>query len=167
FENPAQLTFGFAWKTGADLTILGDYQYTWWDSFSSVNLDFTQDASGMLSRTLYENFNNTSAYRIGIEWQENEDWTFRAGFARLDAAAPDQSITPMLPEASGNNYDVGASVRISSTLRTDFSYQYHRQDDRRGRTRDPLGNALPTTGLNNGIYTLDANIVAVALGYSF
>ena len=144
-KNPAQLTVGLAYKAGGGLTVLGDYQYTWWDSFDAVHLNFTQDASGMLSRTLYEDYNNTSAYRLGIEWQENADWTFRAGYAHIDAAAPDQTVTPMLPEASGDNYDIGASIRLLPNLKTDIAYQYHRQDDRRGRTRDPIGNTVPTT----------------------
>src|SRR5207249_1845091 len=48
----------------------------------------------------------------------------------------------------------------------DLAYQYIRQNDRRGRTREPLSGPA-TTGMNNGLYTFHAHLFGVSLGYAF
>ena len=53
------------------------------------------------------------------------------------------------------------------SLTADVAYQFVRQGDRRGRTREPIFNQVPTTGLNTGLYTLHAHLFGVSLGYAF
>src|SRR2546426_11145078 len=58
FKNPAMLTLGVAYKIANGWTVLGDYQLTWWSQFVTLPLRFPTDASGLLSRTLFQNYRN-------------------------------------------------------------------------------------------------------------
>jgi hypothetical protein len=58
-------------------------------------------------------------------------------------------------------------VKLRPGLAADFAYQYIRQNDRRGRTREPPLNQVPTTGMNTGVYDFYAHLFGVSLGYAF
>jgi long-chain fatty acid transport protein len=166
-RNPAQMALGVAYKVANGWTLLGDYQYTWWDSFSQLVVTFPKDASGVLSRTLYENYKNTQGFRFAAEWQKDAKWTFRGGYLYHQGAAPAETVTPLLPEGDRNEFTGGVTVKLSKGLTGDLAYQYIKQNDRRGRTREPVFNQVPTTGMNNGLYTFHAHLFGVSLGYAF
>ena len=166
-KNPAELTLGVAYKVANGWTLLGDYQLTFWNQFTQLVLTFPQDASGVLNRTLYQNYQNTNGFRFGAEWVRDATWTFRGGYVRHDGAAPAETVTPLLPEGQRNTFSAGTTVKLSPGLSADLAYQYVRQNDRRGRTREPTFNQVPTTGLNNGLYTLHAHLFAVSLSYAY
>ncbi len=55
---------------------------------------------------------------------------------------------------------------MSDRFRFDLAYQYIDQADRQGRSGDG-GMAAPTTAVNDGLYTFDANLLGITLTYSF
>jgi long-chain fatty acid transport protein len=165
-RNPSLLALGVAYKVANGWTLLGDYQLTWWKQFGVLQLTFPQDLSGLLSRTLYENYRNTSGFRFGAEWAKDAKWTLRGGYLYHDGAAPAETVTPLLPEGDRNEVTAGATVKFTRALTADLAYQYIKQNDRRGRTREPLVGAA-TTGMNNGLYTFHAHLFGVSLGYAF
>lgn len=166
-KNPAELTLGVAYKVGNGWTLLGDYQLTFWSQFPVLVLTFPQDASGVLSRTLYENYQDTHGFRFGAEWVRDAKWTFRGGYLHHGGAAPPETVTPLLPEGDRNEFTAGTTVKLSPGIAANLAYQYIRQNDRRGRTREPLFNQVPTTALNNGLYTFHAHLFGVSLSYAF
>ncbi len=165
-KNPAMLTLGVAYKVANGWTLLGDYQLTWWSQFDTLALVFPTDAYGVLSRTLYERYQNTSGFRLGAEWAKDAKWTFRGGYLYHDGAAPAETVTPLLPEGERNEFTAGTTIKLSNALSADLAYQYIRQNDRRGRTREPTTGAA-TTGMNNGLYTFHAHLFGMSLSYAF
>src|SRR5436309_848364 len=165
-KNPAMLTLGVAYKVANGWTLLGDYQLTWWNSFNELDITFPEDLSGALDRHLFERYQNTSGFRFGAEWAKDAKWTFRGGYLYHGGAAPAETVTPLLPEGQRNEFTAGTTVKLGSTLTADLAYQYIRQNDRRGRTREPLVGAA-TTGLNNGLYNFHAHLFGVSLSYAF
>ena len=166
-KNPSQLALGLAYKLPNGWTLLGDYQLTWWSQFDQLDITFPQDASGLLSRKLFENYHNTSGFRFGAEWAKDAKWTFRGGYLHHGGAAPAETVTPLLPEGQRNEFTAGTTVKLGAALSADLAYQYIRQNDRRGRTREPIFNQVPTTGLNNGLYDFHAHLFGVSLSYAF
>jgi long-chain fatty acid transport protein len=166
-RNPAMLTLGVAYKVANGWTVLGDYQLTWWNSFDELDITFPQDASGLLSRKLFERYDNTSGFRLGAEWEKDAKWTFRGGYLYHEGAAPAETVTPLLPEGSRNEFTGGFTVKLSPGFSADVAYQYIKQNDRRGRTREALFNQAPTTLLNHGVYDFHAHLFGVSLGYAF
>ena len=165
-KNPSQLALGVAYKLANGWTLLGDYQRTWWSQFDELDISFPQDLSGALDRHLFERYRNTNGVRFGAEWAKNAKWTFRGGYLYHGGAAPAETVTPLLPEGQRNEFTVGTTVTLGRALTADLAYQYIRQNDRRGRTREPLVGAA-TTGLNNGLYDFYAHLFGVSLSYAF
>jgi len=163
--NPEQLILGLAYQPRKDWTLFVDYQFTRWGKrFATVNIDF---ANPVLNRVLHEDYQNTNGIRLAAEWAKDAKWTFRGGYLRHQGAAPDQTVTPLLPEGSRNEFTGGFTVKLSPGFSADVAYQYIRQDDRRGRTREALFNQAPTTLLNHGVYDFHAHLFGVSLGYAF
>jgi long-chain fatty acid transport protein len=165
--NPSQMTLGLAYKVGNGWTLLGDYQLTWWNQFNELDIVFPSDTFGVLNRKLFERYQNTNGFRLGAEWAKDAKWTFRGGYLHHDGAAPAETVTPLLPEGDRNEFTGGVTVKLSPGLTADVAYQYIKQNDRRGRTREPTLNQVPTTALNNGLYTFHAHLFGVSLGYAF
>src|SRR5438046_10210451 len=94
-----------------------DLQYTWWDSFNELDIVFPQDASGALSRKLFERYDGTSGFRFAAEWMKDAKWTFRGGYLYHEGAAPAETVTPLLPEGHRNEFTAGAPVQLSRGLK--------------------------------------------------
>jgi long-chain fatty acid transport protein len=163
--NPEQVIFGVAYKPRKDWTLFGDYQFTRWGKrFYTLEIDF---ANAVLNRVLHENYQNTNGFRIAGEWEKDAKWTFRGGYLYHQGAAPSETVTPLLPEGDRNEFTGGFTVKLSRGFMADVAYQYIKQNDRRGRTREPLFNQAATTGMNNGLYNFHAHLFGVSLGYAF
>src|SRR5256714_2715289 len=111
-KNPSQMALGVAYKVATGWTLLGDYQYTWWDSFNELDIVFPQDASGALSRKLFERYDGTSGFRFAAEWMKDAKWTFRGGYLYHGGAAPRETGTS--PPPHGNRQAVSARARASN-----------------------------------------------------
>jgi len=161
--NPDMLVVGVAFKANDQLTLIADYQWTHWATFSVLNLEF--DPNTLLNQTLYESYQSTNGIRVGAEYA-NQGWTFRGGYLYHEGAAPAQTVTPLLPEGARNEFTGGFGLKLGRQLTADFAYQYIRQNDRRGRTRE-TPNVMPTVALNNGLYTFSAHLFGVSLAFTF
>ena len=163
--NPEQLVFGIAYKAGSQWTLFGDYQFTRWGKrFSVVKINF---ANPLLNRVLYESYRNTNGFRVAAEWVKNAKWTLRGGYLYHQGAAPPETVTPLLPEGNRNEFTGGFTVALAPHFTADVALQYIKQNDRRGRTREPIFNQVPTTGLNTGVYNFHAELFGLSLSYAF
>src|SRR5438876_640955 len=165
--NPEQFVVGVSYKPMPGWTLYGDYQYTWWGTrFAALPINFSNPATPSLLLNTY--YQNTSDFRLGAEWVKNAKLTLRGGYLYNTAAAPPETVTPLLPEGARNELTAGAGVALSPKWSVDFAYQFIKQNDRRGRTRDISG---ATSGqlleLNNGLYSFSAHLVGFSLAYTF
>jgi len=163
--NPEQVVFGLAYKVNPTWTVFGDYQFTRWGKrFSVLNINF---ANPLLNRVLYESYRNTNGFRVAAEWVKNAKWTLRGGYLYHQGAAPPETVTPLLPEGNRNEFTGGVTVLLAPHFTADLALQYIKQNDRRGRTREPIFNQVPTTGLNTGVYNFHAELFGLSLSYAF
>lgn len=159
---PDQLVLGVSVKATDKATLMADWQYTWWSVFDALVLDFDR----LPTTTLREDFRNTSGFRFGGEYLLTPTLTGRLGYYFHQNAAPDQSVTPNLPEGKRASFTAGLGTRVGKGLHLDVAYQYINQADRIGRSGD--GNlAVPTTAQNNGLYTFHAHLFGATLSYAF
>jgi long-chain fatty acid transport protein len=159
---PDQLVLGVAYQLTDKLKVLFDWQRTNWEVFDVLVLNFERAGQ----RTLVQSFQETDGFRIGGEYSWSPTTTFRAGFLTHEAAAPAQTVTPNLPEGERSELTLGFGTRLSNSLRMDLAYQYIDQADRRGRTTDG-GLAVPTTAVNNGLYTFTAHLIGATFALAF
>ena len=159
---PDQLVIGGAVHVSSRLTLLADYQFTNWSLFDEVVIR-NQFAP---ATTLVESYKDTHGIRLGGDYAHARGLAIRAGFDAHSAGAPDQSVTPLLPEAPRREYTAGVTVPLFGRARMDVAYLFIDQQDRRGRTTDG-GLAVPTSAVNNGAYRYHANLLgaSVVLGF--
>jgi long-chain fatty acid transport protein len=160
---PDQVTVGVAIDAFDDLKVLADWQWVRWSLFETLEADF-QFAPDLL---LYEDYRNTNAFRFGLQWATSDKVDLRGGYLYHEAAAPDQTVTPLLPEGPRNEFTLGGGFRLGSRFQLDLAYQYIRQDKRRGRVRDADGGQRPTADLNSGVYIFNAHLFAATFAVHF
>jgi long-chain fatty acid transport protein len=159
---PSQLVVGVAFRATPRLTLLADYQLTTWQDFELLTLDF----GTLPDRTLYEDYENSHGYRFGAEYRGNR-MTFRAGYLYHTAAAPAQTVTPLLPEGERSEFTLGLGIPVGSRLRIDVAYQNITQQDRRGRVVEPPVRGPTGASVNSGLYAGGANLFGASLAWGF
>lgn len=159
---PAQLVLGFAVQATERLLFQADYQWASWSDFDEIELDFEEDALDSVRR---ENYDNTSAVRAGVTYRLAEDVTIRGGYIFNQAAAPDRTVTPLLPEANRNHLTAGLGWWITDSVELNVAYQFLNQNDRRGRVRgERPGEENPTAEeLNSGLYSFNGHLFGTTL----
>ena len=159
---PAQLVVGLSWRGVDRLNLLADFQYTDWRVFDTLSV--TLERLGTTS--IPEDYRRAYTWRFGAEYGLSPTSTIRGGFYTHNAAAPDQTVTPNLPEGHRNSWTLGFGTRLGSNLGVDVAYQFIDQGDRRGRTV-PLDPALAPSENTNGLYTFKAHLFGATLRYAF
>jgi long-chain fatty acid transport protein len=165
-RHPAQVQAGFAYTGLPNTTLSAEYAYVGWKSFNQLPVDFQ---GGATDRTLQEDYNNTSSIRLGVEHRLLNGATLRAGFAGMTAAAPDETVTPLLPEQDRGYGMLGLGYPINRTFGVDASYLRAFTGGRRGRIdeRPTVSSTAQAIALNNGSYSLSANVFSLSLKASF
>jgi long-chain fatty acid transport protein len=159
---PAQIVVGVALQPTRSLRLLGDYQWTMWQQFSTVPIKL--DSIG--ADTLFENYRWTDGWRGAIEYTPNATLTLRAGVLTHNAAAPPQTVTPLLPEGARIEGTLGVGFQVTPFARIDLAYQYIKQQTRRGRVTDAVV-GQPTAALNTGLYAFKANLFGASVALAF
>ena len=137
---------------------MGDYQLVVWGWFNELVLDFENPTTPDI--TLYEGYEDTHGFRVGVEHTPSEKLTLRGGYLYHTAAAPAETVTPLLPEGARNEVTLGVGLALSKALHADLAYQYIKQNDRRGRVHEA------TVG-NSGLYTFSAHLLGATVVLSF
>jgi long-chain fatty acid transport protein len=162
--HPAQVQVGVGYRPVESTLFALDYAWVGWKAaFKELSVDFQGSAT---DRLLIEEYNNTSSLRLGVEHQLGARATIRGGVAAAASAAPDVTVTPLLPEQDRSYATVGASLPLTRNLTLDGAYMRIFTQGRRGRLDERLPGQIAEL-LNIGSYTLNANIVSLSLKASF
>lgn len=157
---PSQLVVGFNLRAMTGLHLMADVQLTNWSAFEQLPL--TLGVAG--PRILYENYVNTVGFRAALEYAVTPKLNVRGGFLMHGAAAPDHTVTPLLPEAARKEVVIGAGYQLNSGIRIDAAYQIIKQADRAGRVADwTPDNQVP----NTGTYKFSANLLGIGASFAF
>lgn len=159
---PDQLVLGLSVRPTDRLELEGDYYWTHWSMFDSLQLKF-QGGAG--TETRIENYKNTSGVRLGGQLAVQPGLELRAGYVYNPPAVPAETVTPLLPGGRRSQFDAGVSWRIAPRWQVDLSYAFLLQQKRRGRVFDPLPGQLPSTTLNSGEYQYLAHLFAATFSF--
>jgi long-chain fatty acid transport protein len=158
--HPAQVQIGVGYNGFPNTTIAVDYAWVGWKAaFKELPVDFQ---GGATDRVLIEEYNNTSAIRFGVEYRLSNGAALRGGLAGAAAAAPDVTVTPLLPEQDRSYGSLGGSLPIGKSFTVDAAYMHIFTGGRRGRL-DERAPGQTAEQLNVGSYTLRANIFSLSL----
>jgi long-chain fatty acid transport protein len=164
--HPAQLQVGLNFTGFPNLSLGLDYAWTGWKNLNQIVIDFQ---GGAPDATLIQAYNHSSGIRIGAEYalQQIQGARLRAGFSGVATAAPDETVTPLLPEQDRNYITVGAGFPIWRAWSIDAAYARVNTPGRRGRLVERTSTSQTATQLNSGVYTLGANVFSVSFKAAF
>lgn len=116
-DIPELLIVGFSWTPSVlfdgRLTWRADGVYTGWEVYRSLYIDFQTETAGLQDSNSPKLYDNTWAFRTGVEYLVGDKWTLRGGFYYEQNAVRDHMVEPSLPDAERNGVSLGCSYEIS------------------------------------------------------
>ena len=164
--HPAQIQGGLGYSGFPNWLLSADYAWTGWRRFKELPVEFQGNASGS-NRVLIEDYNNTSAIRLGAQRMFTGGATLRLGFSGVASAAPDESVTPLLPEQDRAYGSFGGSYPVTSNITLEGAYLKVFAGGKRGRIAERTARTQTASQLNSGVYELDANVFSFSLKATF
>ena len=163
----AYLAVAYTWKR---LTFEVDAQWTDWDEFSDLKAIFSEPVAGQPILQEGIGWQDTMAYRFGIQYKTTEWLDLRAGFIYDEKAVPDDQLSVVLPSGDRKIFTVGASGHFNN-FTVDIAYNYLDDEDRTWNNRkgDP-STALAATGarrITGKFKDGDAHLFGLNLTYRF
>jgi long-chain fatty acid transport protein len=161
---PATLALGLAYVRDR-LTLEVDLDWTFWSRFQELVVDI-RDNNGLLPDAVRpEDWEDVIAVRVGGEYRITDQFAVRLGFVFDESPVPDETMSPLLPDADRFFYSIGAGYKLRNWT-FDLSYMYLDKDDR--SVNNQINVTAPSIGSGfNGEWTGDAHLVALDIGYRF
>jgi long-chain fatty acid transport protein len=104
---PATWSAGVAFSPVPEWTIETDVNFVEWSLFRDLPIRFSRTPSA--NQTLVEDYSDSWQVRAGAEHRLPR-WTYRFGYYFDRAAAPDASVTPLLPDADRHGISLGVGI---------------------------------------------------------
>jgi len=158
---PAELTLGVAWDYSEQLTLAFDYNYTYWDVYDELVIDFDNG----ITSTNPRNYKNSSTVRFGLQYQYNEKWTFRGGVYYDESPVQDGYFAPETPRNDAIGYTAGLTYQATKNLEVDFSLLIltFKDEDNSYDYYEEGGKTIPF----GGNYDSAANAIGFGLSYKY
>jgi long-chain fatty acid transport protein len=170
--HPYQFQVGVGYTGISQTTFSVDYELSGWSAFNQLPVQFT-GAAAANSQTLIADYHDSWSIRTGIEHIFGDSlagFAVRAGFSYINTPVPDVSVDPLLPDGNRYNYSVGFGYPFSRHIALDGAYVHIGTEGRRGSTtaRTTTENTDATADeINNGWYTLSANLFSLSLKLTY
>ena len=165
--HPLQAEGGIAYTGLPQTTLDVDYAYVGYQSFQNLPVIFTGPAAAAgLDRTLLEDYNSSWSLRGSAEhiFGETEHGiAARAGFSYISTPAPQETVTPLLPDMNRYNLSGGLGFPLARMLTLDVAYLHVFTAGRRGRLAERTESSETAAELNSGFYTLAADVFTASL----
>jgi len=111
---PAMWSGGVAYSPAPAWTIEADVNFVEWSVFRDLPIRFHQTPSA--NETLVEDYEDSWQVRVGAE-HRLPGWTYRIGYYFDQAAAPSESVTPLLPDADRHGISLGFGLPFGAERR--------------------------------------------------
>ena len=160
--HPAQVQGGVGYSGFPNWLVSADYAWTGWRRFKELPVEF-QGGAAASNRVLIEDYNNTSAIRLGAQRMFTGGATLRLGFSGVASAAPDETVTPLLPEQDRAYGSIGGSYPVTGNITLEGAYLKVFAGGKRGRIVERGSRSQTASQLNSGVYELDANVFSFSL----
>jgi long-chain fatty acid transport protein len=125
---PTVLTLGYGWRAHDRLRVGADVEWIEFSRFDELPLDVAANQSLLPGPSVPQQWEDTWTLNLGLEWDANETWTLRTGYAFLESPIPTDTVAPTLPDADRHLLAVGARY-AKQRHRVEFAYAYSIFDD--------------------------------------
>ncbi len=158
---PAVLTLAAAFDVTEALNVELSWDRTFWSEYESLDFDFTPTLGiPAFEAPRPKNWDDSSAYRIGVSYKLNDIWTLMGGFAYDESPAPDETLSFELPDSDAYLFSAGTQYKVNEQMELGLGVLYDLKEEREV-TINPLGTVY-------GEFTDSAAwLVTVGLNYKF
>ena len=159
--TPSATSLAVNYQITDQLSLALTYAETGWESLREVRIDFANPDPDSVEAF---NWDTTRFMAIGGEYQLNEAWTLRAGYAYDETPTTFATRTPRLPDEDRKWYSIGATWQMSAQLGISFAYTRIAPD------RPQIGIITPPAQGGQrlfGSYDSGANLLGVSAQYRF
>lgn len=152
-------TLSFKYQFSDTFRMMADAQWTGWSSLAEVNIDYENPYQPNTVEPF--DWNDTWLWSLGAEWDINERFTLRGGFALDESPTHIETRTPRLPDHDRKIASIGMTWRISDAFSVDAAYQ---RIDSNGPNVNVESSSASTL---QGHWDVTADLFAVAAQYRF
>jgi len=153
---PAVAAVGVAFSPNEDWDIEFDINHTTWSRFEALDVAFETTPAASFSRP--QNWDDTTAFRVGVNHNATDMWDVRFGAVYDNNPQPVEAVSPLLPDSDRIGVTVGTGLHKGPFV-LDWSVMVLHFKDRSTEGRNPEG--------FNGVYQTDAVLWMANLGYRF
>lgn len=165
-KHPAQVQAGVGYSGFPNWLLSADYSWTGWRAFRELPVAFYGPAN-VNNRALIQDYNNTSAVRVGAQRAFAGGAQVRLGFSGVASAAPDETVTPLLPEQDRAYLSIGGAYPLTPRFAVEGAYLSVISAGKRGRIVERGSRNQTALQLNTGVYELDAHVFSISLKANF
>ncbi len=118
---PAELTVGLAYQVTDKFLFAFDFNRTFWSAYESLDLTF---GDGIPPSNNPRNYENSSVYRFGLQYDATEKITLRAGYYRDESPVRLDFFSPETPRPDADGFTGGISFNVNDHFAIDASFLY-------------------------------------------
>lgn len=132
--TPQSLTVSYAQQLTDRIQLVAGATWTQWSVFESFDVISTESTPGMIENLgglgdgyighIEENWHDTVAIAIGANYQLNDDWLLRTGYANDQSPVSNEYRTARVPDNDREWISAGFNYRINQDLDVDFAFSY-------------------------------------------
>jgi long-chain fatty acid transport protein len=156
FPFPAIGIVGVAFKPSENWDVEFDISHMTWKRFEALSVNFETTPAASFTRP--QNWDDSSAFRLGVNHKATDNWDVRLGAVYDQNPQPTEAVSPLLPDSDRIGATIGTGFHTGPFL-LDWSLMVLHFKDR------------STDGQNaegfNGTYRTDAILWSVNAGYRF
>lgn len=148
-----------------EFKLLADITWTGWSSFDELRIKFDNPAQADGVTT--EDWDDTFRYSVGVDWQYNNQITFRTGLAYDETPVPNaERRTPRVPGNSRTWLSFGGTYKIDDEFTIDVGYSHlFVSDTKINNTFESSQAALAST--LKGTYKASVDILSAQLRWNY
>lgn len=157
---PETLSLSLRQTFDSKWTMLADVTWTKWSRFDKLVVNY---ANAQPTTTIPENWQDSLRYSLGVNYQADAKWIYRAGLA-LDETpiATAEDRTPRLPDSDRTWLSLGVGYKMSNTSSIDVGYTHIFFDD------TPINNTDASFKHTlTGTYAVSADIFSAQYSWKF
>ncbi len=156
FPFPAVSVVGVAFSPNESWDFEFDISHMTWKRFKALSVNFETTPAASFTRP--QNWDDSSAFRFGINHKATDMWDIRLGAVYDQNPQPTEAVSPLLPDSDRIGATIGTGLHTGPFV-VDWSLMVLHFKDRNTQGKNSEG--------FNGNYETDALLWSVNLGYRF
>ncbi len=157
--TPAVDTISVSYGITDNVTLLADFSRTQWSSMDNVTIYFDSNQAPSVEDFKWK---DTTFWSIGAEWDLNDQFTLRAGYAEDQSPTKIETRTPRLPDADRQWGSIGLTWKASDAFEVSAAYTRIFVDD-----PELSGIHSSSASTLTGTYDASVNIFGLSAQYKF